>query len=134
MISSSHRFHGRSSLRFVYQRGQTVRGAHVSLRYVRNPRMSSYRAAVVVSRKVSKSAVIRNRIRRRIYEIIRLNTATVVEPYDLVFTVYGEEAAHMSHATLKKILENQLRTAGVLSSEPTPGASHAIVEIKETKQ
>jgi ribonuclease P protein component len=133
MIKSSHRFHGRSSLRFVYQRGQTVRGAHLSLRYVRNTRTETYRAAVVVSRKVSKSAVIRNRIRRRLYEIIRLQGANITEPHDLVFTVYGEEVAHMSHATLKKIVTDQLNTAGVVLSTVVPETDHAIVESKETK-
>ena len=58
MIHHTHRFHGRSSLRFVYQQGQVVRGQLVSLRYVRNGRQQLYRVAVVVSRKVSKSAVV----------------------------------------------------------------------------
>ena len=134
MISNSHRFHGRSSLRFVYQRGQTVRGPHLSLRYIHNTRQPVYRAAVVVSRKVSKSAVVRNRIRRRIYEVIRVAAAGIQQPYDLVFTVYGEEAAVMSHATLKKIIHNQLQSAGALVEGAAPEKNHDIVERKETKK
>ena len=102
----------------MYQRGQTVRGPHLSLRYIKNTRQPAYRAAVVVSRKVSKSAVVRNRIRRRIYEIIRLSAPAIAEPHDLVFTVYGEDAAHMSHATLKKIVVGQLQNAGALGRPP----------------
>ena len=132
MIHSTHRFHGRSSLRFVYQRGQTVRGPLVSLRYVRNDRQSSYRVAVVVSRKVSKSAVVRNRIRRRLYEIIRKHAAGIVGPYDVVLSVYGEEVATMSHASLQKTLLGQLYKAGVAKSPSPPEIKHDIVDKKET--
>lgn len=114
MIRAIHRFHGRGSLRFVYQRGQTVRGSVVSLRYIRNERTGTYRVAVVVSRKVSKSAVVRNRIRRRIYEIVRKYADNIQGPYDLVFTVYSEKAADMSHATLQRALLEQLRESGAM--------------------
>ncbi len=132
MISATHRFHGRSSLRFVYQRGQTLRGGAVSLRHIRNERRDSYRVAVVVSRKVSKSAVVRNRIRRRIYEIVRKNSVQITGPYDLVFTVYSESAADMSHATLQKIVVGQLTQAGATGAQTTsPDRGHVIVDEKE---
>ena len=133
MIDNTHRFHGRSSLRFVYQRGQMVRNPLLSLRYVRNDRNPSYRAAVVVSRKVSKSAVVRNRIRRRLYEIVRKNASRITGPYDLVFTVYGEDAASQSHATLQKIVLGELDEAKVLSGQSRSGAGHAILDKKETE-
>jgi len=69
----------------------------------------------VVSRKVSKSAVVRNRLRRRIYEIVRENAAQIVQPYDFVFTVYDESIAELSHANLKKMILDQLMRAGALS-------------------
>ena len=133
MINSTHRFHGRSSLRFVYQRGQTVRGELLSLRHIRNDRQQVYRMAVVVSRKVSKSAVVRNRIRRRLYEIVRKNTAQITSPYDLVFTVYGEKAAEMSHASLQKIVLGQLTRAGILEKAAPSETKHDILDQKETK-
>lgn len=131
MIKSTHRFHGRGSLRFVYQRGQTVRGAQISLRYVLNSRRSEYRAAVVVSRKVSKSAVVRNRVRRRIYEIVRNNSAAINGPFDLVFTVYGDEVARLPHAKLQKAVLGQLRKAGALRSSAQSEAKHDILDSKE---
>lgn len=131
MISNIHRFHGRASLRFVYQRGQMVRGALVSLRFVRNDRQQVYRVAVVVSRKVSKSAVVRNRIRRRLYEIVRKNSQLINGPYDLVFTIYGEEAALMSHTTLQKIILDELKKAGVLHKTAISEAERVIVDEKE---
>lgn len=132
MIHSAHRFHGRSSLGFVYKRGQIVRGSIISLRYVHNSRTSLYRLAVVVSRKVSKSAVVRNRIRRRLYEIVRKHGGQITGSVDLVLTVYGEDAAKMSHASLQKLVLGQLEQAGVLQKGPASDTDHGIVDEKET--
>ena len=131
MIHYTHRFHGRSSLRFVYQRGQAVRGNCLQLRYVRNPRQNGYRVAVVVSRKVSKSAVVRNRIRRRLYELVRARAGKIQEPYDLVFIVYDESVATMEPEALKRTVQGLLQKADVLSSGSPESPDHAIVETKE---
>jgi ribonuclease P protein component len=133
MITAMHRFHGRSSLRFVYQRGKTVRGADFSLRFILNNRISSHRVAVVVSRKVSKSAVVRNRIRRRIYEVVRSLEGRITEPYDLVFTVYNETAAGLAHAKLVDSITTCLARAGVLQkTTPANRGVHDMIENKET--
>lgn len=134
MIDASHRFHGQGSLRFVYAKGRTVRAGTVSLRYIFNSRETAYRAAVVVSRKVNKSAVVRNRVRRRIYEIIRKNAELITEPYDLIFTVYGQEVAEMPHAALSQLIISQLTQAGVIAPirGSAPEAKRGIVGEKET--
>jgi ribonuclease P protein component len=116
MINRANRFHGRNSLRFTYQRGQIVRGSFCSLKYVRNQRRAKYRVAVVVSRKVSKSAVVRNRIRRRVYEIVRAEERVIAEPYDLVFTAFSDQLAAMDFAELQALVVGQLRQAGVLKN------------------
>jgi ribonuclease P protein component len=87
MIGRANRFHGYGSLRHAYRQGQTVRGPLMSLRYCPNSRRQTYRLAVVVSKKINKSAVARNRIRRRIYEAFRVN-APSIGGYDLVLTVF----------------------------------------------
>lgn len=106
MISRSHRFHGLGSLRFVYKRGQTVRGQHLALKYIRNSRQNSFRCAVVVGKKVSKSAVVRNRIRRRLYEQLRVQLDGFDKPYDLVVTVFSDQVAEMPAQDLAKALNN----------------------------
>jgi len=116
MIDKTHRFQGYTSLSFVFKRGETIRGAQLSLRYVRNTRRQSYRVAVVVSRKVHKSAAVRNRIRRRIYESVRLCGEAITGPYDLVFVVYGEQLAEMPAAQLQQLVRQELLSAGVLAA------------------
>ena len=95
MLTRSHRFHGYNSLKSVYLRGKNIRAGSISLRYERRTPAKPYRVAVVVSRKVNKSAVVRNRIRRRIYEAVRHQADKVPAGYDLVFTVYEDNIAQL---------------------------------------
>lgn len=106
MISKGHRFHGLGSLRFVFKSGHTVRGKHCALRYGLNARRKKYRLSVVVSKKVHKSAVVRNRIRRRLYEHFRQLNLRIEQPYDFVLTAYSEEIVHSSSKELEKNLQD----------------------------
>lgn len=114
MIQRKHRFHGHSSLNFVYQHGKTLRGQHTSLKFVENPKRSAYRLAVVVSRKVHKSAVVRNRIRRRIYEIVRLHEGQMQVSYDMVLTVFSDVVAELPHDKLQEQLMAQLKESKLI--------------------
>lgn len=136
MIAKAHRFHGFSSLKAVYGRGQTVRGPVLAVKSMLNPRRRTYRAAVVVSRKVHKSAVVRNRIRRRVYEIIRSLEGRISHPYDIVITIYTDTVETMPHADLVSNVTGQLKRAGVLGAAGSAArgpvsAGHAIVEPME---
>lgn len=114
MIRASHRFHGHSSLSYVYRHGQIVRGPLTALKYVRNTRRQEYRAAIVVSKKISKSAVVRNRIRRRLYEAIRRQEPRLVVAYDLVFTVFSDVVATIPAEEVDRLIYTQLKQAGII--------------------
>lgn len=114
MIGQKHRFHGHSSLRYVYSNGRTVRGQDLAIRFANNPKRSSYRCAVVVSKKVSKSAVKRNRIRRRLYEVIRNNQELLEGTPDIVITVFTEGVAVLEYEALNKTILRLLSGAGLL--------------------
>lgn len=116
MISRTHRFHGFNSLRHVYARGQTVRSPLLSVKYIFNNKRRSYRLAVVVSRKVHKSAVVRNRIRRRIYEVLRRRESALIQPYDIVITVFSDQIATAAAADLGTMIDDQLRRAGIFDT------------------
>ncbi len=103
MLNKKYRFHSRGGVRYVYQNGKTVRSPKMSLVFAPNTRGFT-RVAVVVSKKVEKSAVGRNRIRRRVYEAIRLNMDKVPKKMDYVFVVYSKEVMTMSFSKIEKIL------------------------------
>lgn len=115
MIVRAHRFHGHNALRQVYGHGLTVRGQLLAVKSLANPRRDSYRAAVVVSRKVHKSAVVRGRIRRRIYEIIRGQEAAMTSPQDIIVTVFSDQLATLPASQVSQAVIEQLRRAKIIS-------------------
>jgi ribonuclease P protein component len=62
-----------------------------------------------VSRKVSKSAVRRNRVRRRIYEVVRHMDTDISPAIDLVFTVFDEHVADMQTDKLQAIIRQLIQ-------------------------
>lgn len=121
MLGRPHRFHGHNALRATYQRGQTVRAPQISLKFsFRDPRRP-YRVAVVVSRKVSKSAVVRNRIRRRIYEIARTQGDALPPGTDLVFTAFNADLAVIGDQQLRATITGLLRKAVREHRRPVSG-------------
>lgn len=114
MLARTHRFHGYNALTFAHKQGQVVRGPAMSLKYALNQRRQTYRVAVVVSKKVSKSAVQRNRIRRRVFEAVRQQATGITKPYDLIFMVYSDQIAAMEAEKLQKTVADQLHKAGIV--------------------
>ena len=103
MLAKKHRFQGPAGLTRVYQKGTTVRSQFSAARYLRG-RRNTYRVAVVVSKKVAKGAPERNRIRRRIFEIIRLLADSYLLNEDVVITVFDSRLSEISHAELQDIV------------------------------
>ena len=85
MINRKNRFHGHNYVSRV--RGPAVHTDLLSFRFAKNLKRKDYRLAVVVSKKVAPTAVQRNRIRRRLYEIVRKSARFQNTPIDLIIYV-----------------------------------------------
>ena len=109
MLAATYRFHGRRSLGFLFRQGRSVRRKSVSLKYTINLRRQGFRCAVVVGKKVSKISPVRNRIRRRIYEVVRLHAQDVPSGADMAFFVYDASVADMPAAELEATIVGLLR-------------------------
>lgn len=105
MISSLFRFHGHNSLRYVYSNGKAVRSQLFTIKYVSNVHRSRPRFSVVVSKKVIKSAVGRNRIRRRLYEYLRVNTERLNGTYDIVIICTSADLRTLPYAQIVEQLD-----------------------------
>lgn len=92
-----------------------MRGTGLSLRYIANPKRETFRVAVVVSKKVSKSAVTRNRIRRRLYENVRILFESVSGTYDVALLVYDERFADMPAEKLAVEVQTLCKKANILN-------------------
>lgn len=111
MLSFTHRFHGHGSLRYVYKNGRAARAHLMTLKYVSNPHREHSRFSVVVSKKVHKGAVGRNRIRRRLYEIIRQELPKVKAPHDVAVIVFTSEIISMPYDELALATQNLFEEA-----------------------
>lgn len=112
MISRTHRFRGHGSVQKVRSKPARGPGFSVYAQQTQRP----WRAAVVVSKKIHKSAVVRNRIRRRIYEIVRLyDKEFSLQSVDIVFIIHDNSIAATEHESLKqavyKCIDSALKQA-----------------------
>lgn len=128
MIKRLFRFHGYNALTAVYRRGTTVRGPLMSLKYAPRRADQSYRAAVVVSKKVHKSAVVRNRIRRRVFELIRLKQDQL-GAVDVVITVFSEQVASLPADQLRAQVDSLLAKISTATPDVSSG-DRGIVNAK----
>lgn len=103
MLRKKYRFHSRGGVRYVYQKGKTIRSPKVSLVFTVNTRGFT-RVAVVISKKVEKTAINRNRARRRIYEAIRLNFDKIPKGMDYVFVVFSKDIKKMKFSEIEKLI------------------------------
>ena len=112
MLTKSHRFHGRKDINQVHRQGKNASGSLFAIKALPNNKTDKYRVAIVVSKKVSKSAVERNRIRRRIYSAIRTQSELTIEPYDIVVIAFKKDILTEPQASLVKQLTSQLVSCG----------------------
>lgn len=117
MLSNKNRFHGHGSLRYVYKNGEAVRGKMITLKYCANPRRKEPRIAVVISKKVLKRAVGRNRIRRRVYEIIRHELPDTLPKHDMVFLIFSSEILTMPHLELVATIKQLIASARIYKNQ-----------------
>ena len=117
MIANKYRFHGYGSLKYVYRNGEAVRSRHMTIKYTKNPRRKLPRISIVVSKKVIKSAVARNRIRRRLYEQFRLRLPDISLPHDIVCIVSLAEVRTMPTEMLTEEINGLLQEAGICNKQ-----------------
>jgi ribonuclease P protein component len=114
MIPAKNRFIGNRTIERVYKSARPVRSGSFNIR-VKKSGLNDYRVAVVVSKKVSKSAVIRNRIRRRIFEHVRKNIGSdpQIAGCEIIITVFEESVAAIEPKDLDKQLKKLFEKAGI---------------------
>ena len=120
MLPSSQRFHGRNSLRRVFTRGTSRRGRLVHIRVASQPSAPHSRVAVVVAKKVLKSAVKRNHVRRRLFNIVRHELTRLPVPYDIVISVVSADALVVPYVELQHEVQRVLALACTTPERPTP--------------
>ncbi|HEX7260114.1 MAG TPA: ribonuclease P protein component [Candidatus Saccharimonadia bacterium] len=112
MLASPNRLKQPSDIARVFRRGRQGVSGPLVLKAAPSGAVAS-RGVVVVSKKVSKRAVIRNRIRRRIGAMLAERWATVTPGYDIVITVHSN-IAETPAPELAKHLDEAIRRAKMI--------------------
>lgn len=113
MLAKKYRFHSRGGVRYTYQHGKTIRDSKISLVFATNGR-NHQRYAIVVSKKILKSAVGRNRIRRRVYEAVRAELPNIQKPVDCIFIINTKEIAQIDFKDLRGLIHDLLIEAKII--------------------
>jgi ribonuclease P protein component len=115
VLAKSHRLRTAADIARVYKKGvYGSAGGVLSVKAVRSGRLTA-RAVVVVGKKVSKRAVVRNRIRRRLTGLLFSEWATVRTGYDIVISVHSD-VSELSTDELRERLFEALGRAAVITT------------------
>lgn len=126
MINKKHRFHGRKSIKLALDSGKRRNSRVLSIRIIDNHKSQYSRAAIIISKKVFKLAVKRNRVRRRIYEILRQELPRCRRVVDMVVVVYSSKVWDMTSSELRNEIEPILYKARLI-----PDANGVYLEKQE---
>jgi ribonuclease P protein component len=112
MLPNENRLRKEKEVELVFKTGRSVFDLVCGFKFLRN-NLSVSRFAILVGTKVSKSAVKRNRVRRQIREIIRLNLPKIKSGFDFLFIV-RPEAKDKKYQDLEKIIIDGLKRARLM--------------------
>ena len=109
MLPKEYRLKRKKDFEGVFKKGKSRTGDFLILRVVKN-NLKVSRIGVVVSRKVSKKAVLRNKTKRKLREAARADIKKMKPGYDLIFfTKKGIEKKSFSE--IKKEVEKLIARA-----------------------
>jgi ribonuclease P protein component len=109
LIKKIYRLKSPKDFRQTYQKGKSIANAYLVL-YFRKNLKDKYRIGISVSKKVGK-AVVRNRVKRRLREICRLNEDIFPKGFDLIF-VARVRIKDASYHRMEKSLLDLVRKIG----------------------
>jgi ribonuclease P protein component len=114
VLPRPHRLKHRRDFDAVYQRGIRRNSSYLSLRALRLSVDSPSRIGISISKKVSKKAVVRNRIKRQIRAILRQLLPRLKSGWDIVIGVRSQ-AVECDYQQFLQELEQLLAKAEVLN-------------------
>jgi len=115
MLPAPNRLKNDVDFKKVARFGRWSRTKVLTLKYAPN-RLPVARFGIVVSTKVDKRATVRNRLQRRLREILRLKLSAIKPGYDLML-ICRPEAKNLSYQALEQEVLEALTLARLYQTE-----------------
>jgi len=112
----SERLHRTKDFQNIYNRGKVYRSAHLTIFVLNRGKIQgipNIRVGIIVPRKAGK-AVKRNKVKRRLREIFRLNKYLIAPDHDILIYV-KKSATELSFSELKQVFLNLLKKAEIFN-------------------
>jgi ribonuclease P protein component len=102
-IASKFRIAGQKRIEEVKDKGTILQSSNFGVVYLKNEGLDYSRFAFVISSKISKLAVHRNRVERSIQEAIRRQMTNIPTGYDIVFLVKKSIANKTTEEIMREV-------------------------------
>lgn len=112
MLPRKYRLTAEKDFNRIFKRGRSVSGKGLGLKVAPN-RLEVSRFAFVVSTKVSKKAIVRNRLKRQMREIVHEIVKDLRQGRDVV-VMARKESVDMEFGAMKESLRKAFKKAGLL--------------------
>jgi ribonuclease P protein component len=116
IVQKEHRLAKREDFNKVYRAGKSAANRQFVLYYLPRPDNGPFRLGVSVSKKLG-NAVVRNRLRRMMKEIVRAHEQKVTGEIDFIL-IARKPVAEMDYAEMEKSLLHVLKKASLLQKLP----------------
>lgn len=115
MLRRKYKLKKEKDFQKVFNEGKSYYSNFIGLKLINN-KLDFNRFAIIISRKVSKKAVERNKIKRRIEEIIRLNFFNFKKSFDVII-ITKKDILSLSYSEIEGNLMDLFKKAGFLKSK-----------------
>lgn len=113
MLAKKFRLTGARNFTRIQKEGKVFQSANFGIAYVKRGDSEASKFGFIVSTKIAKDAVDRNRFRRAMSEAVRIDSIDLVNGYDVVFLA-KTSIARVSTAEIMKEVRLSLKESGLL--------------------
>ena len=114
MLSRDSRLKKNKDFELVFKKGKGLKKGFLYFKYIKN-NLKTCRFGFVISKKISKKAVVRNKIKRRLRESIKSKIPFIKESIDGIIIVLPEEKIG-NYQAINSLLEEILQKAGLVDN------------------
>lgn len=107
MLSRENRLKKREDFNNISKKGNIIAGKLIFLKFLKN-KLDFSRFGLIVSLKISKKAVIRNKIKRQLRSIIKENFSNIKSGLDII-VITKPEIVNKNYQEIKNDFENLLK-------------------------